>query len=69
MIAMSMDNQTTGFKIAEIIADEFALHVNLSSLSRTQIDILHAIKTVALRDWAKKEIARIRQIRANGGHL
>lgn len=51
---------TMKIKLAELIADEYVAGLDMASLTPTQILILHGIKSVAMGDWARRELAILR---------
>jgi hypothetical protein len=46
--------------IAERIADRYTQDLDLGNLTTLQCWVLHGIKTVALGDWARVELARLK---------
>lgn len=49
--------------LAERVADKWVAGLDMANLSPVEIHMLHAIKTVAIREWAKETLAKER-----GGH-
>lgn len=41
-------------KLAELIADRFAAHLDVSRMTQLEHDILHAIKNVAMAQFARE---------------
>jgi hypothetical protein len=44
--------------IAERVADKYVAGLDMSHLAKLDIWLLHAIKSVAVRQWARAELAR-----------
>ena len=49
---------TMTIALGELVADQFTASLKLGHLSPLQINMLHAIKSIAIRRWAKETLAR-----------
>ena len=47
--------------IAERIADQYVMTLDMKHLSRLQVYMLHAIKSVAVKQWARKTLEQAKQ--------
>lgn len=42
--------------MAEVVADSFVKTLDMRNLSKLQCHLLHEIKRVAIREWAKEQL-------------
>lgn len=49
-----------GLSLAERVADEFTQQLDMKHISSTQSLILHAIKSVAVKQWAQQQLIEMR---------
>jgi hypothetical protein len=47
--------------LAYFIADSYVRTLDMRNLSKLQIHLMHAMKTVAMGDWAREALAQLKR--------